>query len=272
MSIKFSTILPLESLKDYKLHLASYDKHDHEPLDVFVRSKEEWEGWQKYRGQRNDFNRRYILALIDFYPEKRENIWLFGGIYEVTARRTRNYDVKLKEKGEELIGRLKIKFKRPGRLRAIRLEKYYDSFIVSEILKTCYDGEEFCGYEKINHSFSTIEHVVRTNKQSWKAPLESVKGVYLITDLSNNKRYVGSACGDSGIWSRWTSYINTGHGGNDDLTKLIQQNGIEYARKNFRFSLLEYMPVKIDDQIILEREEFWKGVLLSRGKYGYNKN
>jgi hypothetical protein len=83
--------------------------------------------------------------------------------------------------------------------------------------------------------------------------------------------YVGSAYGESGIWSRWACYIGTGHGWNDELTKLIEQCGFDYARNNLKFSLLEYRAMKTDDQVIIDREQYWKKVLLS-GSYGYNKN
>ena len=53
---------------------------------------------------------------------------------------------------------------------------------------------------------------------------------------------------------------------------MIKKEGIEYARKNFRFALLEYRSMKTDDKIIIEKESYWKEVLLSRGKFGYNKN
>ena len=66
--------------------------------------------------------------------------------------------------------------------------------------------------------------------------------------------------------------MGTGHGGNDELTLLIQERGIEYARKNFRLSLLEYRPARTDDRVIIERENYWKEVLLSRGEFGYNRN
>src|SRR6185437_3065016 len=54
-------------------------------------------------------------------------------------------------------------------------------------------------------------------------PCASNFSMILIVDRGNGKMYVGSAYGDAGIWSRWTSYIKTGHGGNDQLTRLIQQ-------------------------------------------------
>ncbi len=264
MNINLIGILPIQNSRNYKLHLASRNKN-YQPLDVFVRSKEEWEGWQRYKGKRNNFNRKYIFSLIDFYPEP--DIWIFGGIYEVILRDARGYKVRLEESSKELIGRLKVHFERPGRARVVKLEKYYDKMVLSEILKECYTGEEFCGYEKINHGFRLIEHVIKTNKLDWKTALESIKGVYLITDKSNGKRYIGSAYGDSGIWSRWARYIDTGHGGNDEL-----KEGIEHARGNFSFSLLEFMSMKADDDTIIKRENYWKEVLLTRGQYGYNKN
>ena len=90
--------------------------------------------------------------------------------------------------------------------------------------------------------------------------------------MSDGKKYVGSAYGEHGIWSRWSCYIGTGHGWNDELTQLISVQGYDYAKSNFKISLLEYRPMKTDDKIIIEREGFWKNVLLSRTSFGYNKN
>ena len=36
--------------------------------------------------------------------------------------------------------------------------------------------------------------------------LENIKGIYLVTDTHTGRRYVGSAYGDMGIWSRWRQY------------------------------------------------------------------
>ncbi len=66
--------------------------------------------------------------------------------------------------------------------------------------------------------------------------------------------------------------MTTGHGYNDELTKVINKKGLDYARENFRLSLLEYRPMKTDDDKIIERENYWKEALLSRGKFGYNNN
>jgi hypothetical protein len=98
-----------------------------------------------------------------------------------------------------------------------------------------------------------------------------VKGVYLITDTSNGKMYVGSAYGDTGIWSRWSCYITSGHGWNVGVKEVIKKHGLDYARKNFQLSLLEIFTMKTDDQLIIDREQHWKNALLTRA-FGYNKN
>jgi len=66
--------------------------------------------------------------------------------------------------------------------------------------------------------------------------------------------------------------MNTGHGWNDELTALIKKEGMNYAEENFRLTLLEYHPPLTDDQVIIDREGFWKKALLTQTPLGYNKN
>ena len=273
MPIPLPSLLPKANPEDFKVHLASQASNI-QPLDEFVRDPAAWDKWNTWRYHRDDFNKPYIFSLMDFYPEP--DNWLFGGVYKVLSRRTENnshsYDVESVADYEEFVGRLKIRFKRPGRNRSIRLEKYYHEMIVYELLAERYSGERFPGYESINHEFRTLEEIFKNQRPDWKAALENVKGIYVIFDQSNGKKYVGSAYGEAGIWSRWNAYINTGHGWTDELTKLINAMGIEYARQNFRVVLLEYRPARTDDSILIDRETFWKKALLSHGPHGYNKN
>lgn len=256
-------------IEESKIHLASWNGFD-QPLDVFVNDRAEWQTWNEYRGKRDDFNRKYVFSLIHFYLE--QDIWLFGGLYRIKKRHPDRYDVELDRKFQNLIGRLKVRYKRRGRAKAILPESCYDRMAVSEILREPYTGEVFPGYEDVNLPFSKLESVIRQENKDWKSALSSVKGVYLICDINNGKKYVGSAYGTTGIWSRWCCYIGTGHGHNDDFSKIIKEHGIEYARKNFVFTLLEYRPMKSDDKTIIDRESFWKGALITRGEHGYNKN
>ncbi|MCP5072688.1 MAG: GIY-YIG nuclease family protein [Rhodobacteraceae bacterium] len=130
----------------------------------------------------------------------------------------------------------------------------------------------FPGFEGIELSFEELEALVRNERQDWKTASESVKGIYLITDIQSGKRYIGSAYGDEGIWSRWCSYAANGHGGNVELRALIKDSRLEYCRKFFRFALLEYRAARTPDEIMLEREAFWKRILLTRGDIGPNRN
>lgn len=269
MTIPLRDMISIDDPENYKLHLACSNKV-HEPLDVFVRDRDEWEGWNSYMGYRDDFNKDNILSLIDFYHEP--NIWLFGGIYHVRDRREDEYIIELDQKTESYVGRLKVHLPRPSRTKAFKLENYYDEIHITELLKSPYSGEAFCGYENVNIDFKNLELLIQNNKRDWRAALENVKGIYLITDTANGKKYVGSAYGGNGIWSRWSSYIFSGHGHNDELKTLIKKKGIAYARDNFIFCLLEFRSMKTDDIIIIERENYWKEVLLTRGEFGYNRN
>ena len=162
--------------------------------------------------------------------------------------------------------------KRPGRAKAVNLENHYRHMAVAEVLPEVYSGEHFSGFDSIELPFTTLETIVKSQRPDWKAALENAKGIYLITNTTNGKRYVGSAYGNKGLWSRWEVYAGTGHGYTDELTRLLKLHGIDYARKHFKFTLLEHCPSKMDDKSVMRRETFWKAALLSRGKWGYNKN
>lgn len=273
-AIKLPAIYPVSEPWRYKLHLACWNQHD-QPLDVFVRSRPDWDKWNRWRTTRNDFNRDFIFSLIDFYPQQHH--WLFGGAYRVVGRRPddndHSYDIELLPESEPFIGRLKLILKRPGRIKAFKLEEYFEAFTVAEILPEAYTGEGFAGYDKIDLQFAMLENLMNHQRVDWKTALENIKGVYLITDLSNGKRYVGSAYGGTGVWSRWRCYVFTGHGYNDELTKLIARQGHTHARNHFRFTLLEHFAMKTDDAVVIAREGYWKDVLLTRNaSFGYNKN
>ena len=268
--MNLSKILELENLNDYKIHAATYNGET-EPLDAFARDIEEWHDWNRWRKNKHDFNKKYIISFMKFYPEY--DTWLFGGIYKVLGKGAKNdhsYKIELMDEGKELIGRLKISANFP-RNRALLLKNFYDELSVSEILKEPYSGEVFCGYENISHDFKTLQIIYNKELPDWKTALQNIKGVYCIIDKKTGKKYIGSASGENGIWSRWNDYIINGHGGNNKMKKLIKQEGIEYARNNFRMTLIEYWPFKTNDKMVTDRETFWKSNLLTR-EFGYNDN
>lgn len=269
MTIKLSDILPIAEPGSLKLHFARWNEIN-EPLEVFVRDRGEWQGWQEYRPARDEFNRPHIFALIKFYHET--NSWLFGGVYDVLDRTPDRYEVQLSPVGGNFIGRLKLRSSYNSRSTRVNFENHYRELEVIEILREVYSGRTFPGYEDIDLSFEELEAIVRNERLDWKAALESIKGVYLITDTSTELRYIGSAYGEGGIWSRWTEYVFSGHGGNAELKTLVQDPDLQYCRQHFRFSLLEQRPRATPDETIIAREGHWKKVLRTRGEGRLNRN
>lgn len=165
---------------------------------------------------------------------------------------------------EKYFGRLIVQFHKYQAFVTLTGDKI-DKFNVKEILPSSLDNDLFPGYDKVNISWGTLKRVV--DRDTWKTALENQKGVYLITDTSNGKKYVGSAYGVNMILGRWRAYVKTGHGGNVGLKPLT----FDHIKKHFRYSILDIYKSTTDDQIIIDRESWWKEVLQSR-LFGYNEN
>lgn len=147
-----------------------------------------------------------------------------------------------------------------------------EDITVKEILPDLYNGSHFPGYDQVCLSFYELEGIVRRRPADWINALEHQKAVYLITDKSNGRLYVGSATADSKmLLTRWESYISNGHGNNIELKKIVDSKGFDYIKQNFQYSIIENYNAKIDDEYIRSREVFWKKILQSE-KHGYNKN
>lgn len=269
MTLSLRDIWPIERAEQYKLHFARFNG-EVQPLEVWARDPNEWLNWQAYRPGRDDFNRPHIFALMQFYHET--DAWLFGGIYDVLARHGDRYEVALSELGASYVGRLKLYSPYRNRTTRVNFENHYGALDVLEILREPYHGRSFPGFENVHLSFDELETLVRNERPDWKAALESVKGIYLITDTHTGKRYVGSAYGSEGVWSRWCSYVFSGHGGNVELKALVTTPNRDYCRTWFRFALLEHHARLTPDEIVLARESYWKRVLFTRGEDGLNRN
>jgi hypothetical protein len=246
-----------------KLHCAVWDGVD-QPIDVLARSWDEWVGWNRRRGIRDDFNR---------HPQSH---WLFGGVFEVIGRRPTpgegSYNIRLrKDLMATFIKRLVVQFKPSGRAVRLNMETHLDQMEVVAVLEQPYAGEAFPGHDQINHTLGVLEVAVKQDWHDWRGALQHMKGVYVIHDVETGKPYVGSAYGDTGIWARLCQYVDSLHGGNVALREVVGQNGPDYARVNLRFALLEFWSMRTDDEHVLARESYWKDVLLSR-KFGNNRN
>ena len=254
--------------KKIKIHCAIGRTNKFEPLYSF--SKGAFKEWQEGQNNKN-FERNFILSLI--YYKKGE--WLFAGVFKSLGAKEKatggfEYLTELTDIGKEFIGRLVISFEKDFRASYLNLENHINDLYLSEISKKPYKLDPFPGFEKVNVNYSLLKEIIIENEQSWKSALSNVKGVYLISDQKTGKLYVGSAYGEDAFWTRWKSYVETGHGGNILLKEILGVNSNDYL-ENFNFSILEIMKMNTDDAQIINREVYWKNILLTRA-FGYNKN
>ena len=124
---------------------------------------------------------------------------------------------------------------------------------------------DFISYDEVILNFYDLKKLMTQNSGnvSWVSALSAVNGIYLIRDTSTGKQYVGSAYGENGIFGRWSTYSQNGHGGNKKL-KLLDSS-------NFEFSILEIAPPTLSTDEIIYRENRWKEKLGTR-KFGLNDN
>jgi hypothetical protein len=253
-------------LDNYKIHLATGDNPP--PFEAFLEGQ--FKEWQEEQHAKN-FECDYILSLINIENER----WLFAGMYQVlgVSRGTKIpylYRTRLLPDRADLIGRVIVRYKRPFRASYIWGHKYGEYLEIAEIRPIRVSIEEFPGYNDVIVSHRELRMIISQQEPSWRSALSNVKGVYLVSDTATGKMYVGSATGEGGLWQRWASYADTGHGGNIELERLIEANGPEYAT-NFQYAVLEIADSHSTEEFIRGRESHWKDVLLSR-RFGYNSN
>jgi len=237
-------------------------------------SRADSKDWQRWQSQHH-FNRPYVVSLIQA-PGTR---WLFAGLFrptgrtwvEATAEEDAHfwYDLERLSSADEWVGRLYVGSPYTARHSRPTGERLVDELTVVELLPERLSIGPFQAYNKVFLTKGKLDLVVQHNVESWRAALSSVKGIYLVSDSTNGKLYVGKADGADGIWGRWCTYARTGHGNN---VALMEEFGIEAPpeRKNdLRFSILEIADINATD--IDRRETHWKQVLDSR-VFGYNRN
>jgi hypothetical protein len=261
-----------ENKNNIKIHCAIGSQNKLEPLYQF--SKNKFKKWQENQNNKN-FERDYILSII--YMAKNE--WLFGGIYQsisvneiAIGNRAGKYlyETKLLDFGKDLIGKLIVSFEKDFRASYLLMEKFINSMTICEIKKQEYKFDPFPGYTNVHIQFDLLKEIINNHETTWETALSNVKGIYLVSDKSTGKLYVGSAYGNNAFWQRWAEYVNTGHGNNKLLREIILKNGMEYS-SNFTFSILEIFNLNTMDDEIINKESFWKDRLLTR-KFGYNDN
>ena len=247
---------------------------DEDPLDLYRKNPDivntQWLFWREQR--RYFYEGQIAVCFLKIGWDK----WLLTTIKKIT--KDLNIVGGISYDGDELpeykpyYGRLIIQFHKTFQAQGIYYKNVCDELLVNQLLPAAFDGYDFPGYDEVRLTWEQLEIIIKQHKKDWMAALQNQKAVYLITDRSNEKLYVGSATSDNGmLLQRWANYIDSGHGGNKELIELVNKEGIDYIKRNFQYSILENYNAKVDDSVILERESWWKETLQSR-KFGYNAN
>ncbi|WP_109506829.1 GIY-YIG nuclease family protein [Nocardioides speluncae] len=126
------------------------------------------------------------------------------------------------------------------------------------------EPEPFPGFDHLVVDFDRLQAVISDPRYAaWRTALSSVIGIYLITDLSDGRQYVGKADGNDTLLQRWTAYATSGHGGNVELKKR--------ERTNFQFSVLRVLDPSTASTDVNAVESHYKTALGTR-THGLNKN
>lgn len=134
--VKLSNFLNITKLDEYKVHLAC-SCGGTDPLELFYNDYQEWVSWNETFGNRNDFNRQYILSLIKDYSK--EDKYIFAGIFLVkNTIYGEKYEIEQLTDYDEYKGKLLVEFHRYQGLRgrSFNLETLDRQLIVKEILCT----------------------------------------------------------------------------------------------------------------------------------------
>ena len=262
-----------EELKVAKVKFNQFNG-DTDPMDEYLRDPEvintTWLFWRSK-------NRYFFVGQIAIcFLKLTWDTWLLTTIKRVTKELNVtdgvNYEGEEVERYRSLFGRVIVKHHKTYMTQGRIFTEVMEDLEVCQVLPATFDGDDFPGYDNVCLSYEQLANIIHKNKRDWIAALSNQKAVYLITDKNNGKLYVGSATSEYGmLLQRWSSYVANGHGGNKELVELVKQEGFEYVKKNFQYSILENYNAKTDDKIVLRRESWWKETLKSR-KWGYNSN
>lgn len=266
--IKLNDLLGIEDLENCKIRFLTKLSKEINPLDMFrnndITELMNWLFWN-YSKHKSFKVGQTVIGLVRIEGNK----WLLFNLSMITEDLNIFNDVGFEyqtlKKYEKFFGRVIVEYNNRSQNLVRLASTVIHECNVAQILEQEFENDEFPGYDEVNLSWVSLSRIIK--KGVWKTALENQKGVYLITDTNNGKTYVGSAYGDNMIYGRWLQYTKNGHGGNVNL-KLL---GFEYIKNYFRYSILEIYKSTTNDNLIINRESWWKEILQSR-TYGYNKN
>lgn len=132
---------------------------------------------------------------------------------------------------------------------------------------------EFPGYSGIRVRHDELTEIIDNQEANseWRDKLSAVAGIYLISHKDRPELYVGSACGENGVWGRWKSYSKNSTGGNKGL--IVEHEADENFGKNCYWSMLQALPLNTPKAEVIKAESLWKAKLGTRARgQGFNFN
>lgn len=268
--VMLNDILQIKDLDNTKIRLNVMFAGNWNPIEVFKDGNmtEILRGhYWNYTSKKSYKDGQTTIGLIRIKPN--EDLWLLVHIGKITKDLNKfndvGYEFKVLEQYRKYFGRVIVRYKNSSQALIRNAHTIIHNCEIHQILPDVFDNDIFPGYENVNISWQELQRVI--DKDSWKTALQNQKAVYLITDISNGKKYVGSAYAENMLLNRWQSYVKSRHGGNVQLKQLTN----EHIEVNFRYSILDIFKSTTDDRVILSRESWWKDTLLTR-RFGYNSN
>ena len=268
--VMLNDILQIKDLDNVKIRLNVMFGGNWNPIEIFKDGNinEILKGhYWNYSSKKSYKDGQTTVGLIRIKPN--EDLWLLIHVGKITKDLNKfndvGYEFEVLEKYRKYFGRIIVKYKNSSQTLIRNALTIINDCEIHQILPDVFDNDLFPGYESVNISWQELTRVI--DKESWKTALQNQKAVYLITDISNGKKYVGSAYAENMLLNRWQNYVKSRHGGNIQLKQLSK----EHIESNFRYSILDIFKSTTDDKVILSRESWWKDTLLTR-KFGYNSN
>jgi hypothetical protein len=238
--------------------------------------------WSNYGKQKNFHIGNLVFGFVKI-SGNRYLLITVGRITNVPDNDFCSFDPLQEYKG--FLGRLIIELDKGNTYAryVFNLSTYIESCEVVQILQSEYGSTPFPGFENMNLDYVTLR--LNIDYDEWKYPLSYVKGIYMIFDISNGKKYIGSAYGAQGIYGRWKEYLENGYDESEEESGIYYPNkqlkqivndpsrGINYIKNNFIYSILEVLPTSYSNEKVIEREKHWKMVMHTiNTPFGYNSN
>lgn len=223
--------------------------------------------------------RYWVILVAD--GKNRSRLWgAFENHGELVAERTesdRYFDLRPSAFLAPLYGRLVVEWDNPRIWHRRGSSASAARMPVLEIADR--DKVPFPGFDGVLLAYHELRDMVEDPRYAdWRAALSEVQGIYLITDSSNGKQYVGKADGAERILGRWTAYARDGHGGNVALRELAHDSAVGDARgaktdhaRHFVFSLLRVFGPSTPSSEVNSAESHYKAAMMTR-KFGLNRN